>query len=84
MVEILKKGDIGENWSMEVTCRECKSLLRVHVEDLKRDQYGGDQREPHSSYDRCRTKCPVCGYSIYVCNTDELPRVLQKKVGKRW
>lgn len=61
---------IENNYNKEriVVCRHCKSVLGVRPDDIKYDS-------DHDAY----LKCPLCGHSWYINESDVLKKEIAEK-----
>lgn len=80
-VEILKQGNLHEDFVLRADCKTCGSTLAVLARDTDsyyREHYSGDYREPFGAYDRLACDCPVCGARVLLAETDALPAVVKR------
>ena len=78
MAKVIKKGNTFD-WSKDVTCSDCDSVIRFFVHDLVRETVGWDTRggEP---WDHVMGTCPVCKRYLKIAETKELPKPVRKRL----
>lgn len=74
-MKIIRQGNL--DWSAQITCRSCQSVLEIGIDDLKYES--GDQRDPGYHY----IVCAICNTRLATqapANLDAIKAARRKKV----
>jgi hypothetical protein len=72
--------DNRDGWTTQVECHDCKSVLEIDENDLKRGLFGGNYAE--SGTHRFYVECPLCDADVSF-KSGELPRYIERATEKR-